>query len=350
MASAGAGSDTATSSQVQETVDDPRWFPLRFDANGGNYHFALIPAELHREIAFLRDVKPAQSDVRVIPRSAISTLSPTGAPLHLIMHSGLGGSTFLARTLAQAGVAVPLQEPPILTDVIGYGLRRSAADANGLLAQVSQLLARPFAAGEAVVCKLSGIANGLALRIAVFRPNSRLICLENPLEHLLASFASRGASGRMAGRQQLLGLRNSRMMAFEMTDRQLLDHTDFQLAALAWLSIQKLMLAAAEALGPARVRSISTEELMRDPVAALSAVSTHLGLALDADAVVAKGHLGRHAKSGAPFDAKARVQKIEEALRMHGPEIEAVVGWARKVAETTGIAWDLPYPVREPTV
>lgn len=333
-----------TDSRIAETIADPRWFPLHFDASRATYHFAFIPAEVHRSLAFLREFKAKPSETRIVPRSAIADAVRESAPLHLILHSGLGGSTFVARALAQPGVAVPLQEPPVLTDVILYGRTRPQADMDGLLTEVAGLLARPFAPGEAVICKLSGIGNGVARAMAAGRDDSQLLCLQNPLEELLAAFASRGIGGRMAGRQLAIGIRNSRLFAFTMSDAELLDCTDFQLASLAWLSIQKMMVAAAEALGPQRVASTTTGQLMGDAVGTVSAIAAHFRLRLEPQ-WLESGVLGRHAKSGEPFDPEARAERLAQALDLHRGEIEPVVSWARKVAEKAGISWELPCPL-----
>jgi len=348
MASAGCGPDQIDD-LAQQTVADPRWFPLRFNVETEEFHFALIEPETHRAIAFLNDFKAVPSETRVLPRSAVASVPAETAPLHLILHSGLGGSTFVARALAQPGTAVALQEPPILTDVIVYGATRPAAEMARLLVEVTRLLARPFGPGEAVVCKLSGVGNGLARTIAASQPQSQLICLYNPLDQMLASLVSRGAGGRMAGRQLLLGLRNSRMAAVEMTDKQLLDHTDFQLAGFAWLSIQKIMIATAQELGPSRVASVSTEAVMGDGAKAIAAIASHLGLPLDTEACLASGVFSRHAKSGEPFDPKRRAEALDRALELHREEIEAIVSWARRVAELTGIGWEPPYLLDERT-
>jgi len=334
-----------TDSQTADTLADPRWFPLHFDAASANYHFAFVPAEVHRELAFLRDLKADATDIRIVPRGAVAELRGTRAPLHLILHSGLGGSTLVARALAQPGVAVALQEPPILTDVILYGRNKAAAEAERLLSDVAGLFARPFSPGEAIVCKLSGIGNGVARAMAAADERSQLLCLQNPLEQLLASFASRGIGGRMAARQLAIGIRNSRLFAFPMSDAELLDCTDFQMAALAWLSIQKMMVDAADALGPVRVASVTSDELMRDTAATIAAIAAHFRLSLDAEACVASGILARHAKSGAQFDPAARAQQLAETLRIHAAEIEPVVSWARQVADRTQIAWALPNPL-----
>jgi hypothetical protein len=330
---------------VEQIVADARWFPLRFDVQRDEFHFAFIPAETHRELAFLRDLRPSMTDTRVVARSALRGSSPGGSALHLILHSGLGGSTLLARALAQPGIVTTLQEPPILTDVIAYGLKTSATQMQLLLSEVTRLVSRPLSPGETVACKVSAIGNGLGADMAAIHPGSQIICLESPLEEMLSSFAARGLEGRMAARKLLIGIRNSRMLAFNVSDKELGEYTDLQLAALAWLSMQKMMIGAAAALGSERVASIRSEQLMQHPRETLAAVAKHFRLNLDAGQRVESGIFERHAKTGEAFDARARAERNAERLRVHGAEIEPVAMWARKVAETIGIAWGLPYPL-----
>jgi hypothetical protein len=330
---------------ARDTVADARWFPLRFNVQTEELHFAFIPAELHRDIAFLKDVKPGRADMRVLPRSAVSSASISGRELHLILHSGLGGSTLLARALGQPGVATSLQEPPILTDAIAYGLSNSPAEMKILLDDVTRLLSRPLSAGEATLCKMNSVSNGLGASMAAVHSGSQILSLETQLEEMLSSFASRGIEGRIAGRKLLIGIRNSRMLPLELSDKELAEHTDLQLTALSWLSMRKAMLDAAARFGPERVRSIKSEQLVEDPRTALAAISRHLRLNLDVDERVASGIFDRHAKTGEPFNARRRTERIAETLRVHGQEIGPVVNWTRKVAEATGIAWDLPYPL-----
>src|SRR5262249_31005640 len=150
-----------------------------------------------------------------------------------------GGSTLLARALAKPGIVATFKEPPILTDVIAFGLQRSEDEARYLLKQVTPLLGRPFAAGEALVCQMSSIGNGLGAAIAEMRPDARILCLQTPLDRFLASLASKGDEGRAGGRRLFVGLQNSRMTCVTIPEAELGDYPDFALAALAWLSIQK---------------------------------------------------------------------------------------------------------------
>jgi hypothetical protein len=327
---------------IAETLADARWFPLRYDGRSDVIHFAWIPAETHGALTFITDLRPA--DLRPLPRKAVTDASAS-APLHIILHSGLGGSTLLARALAQPGVVTTLKEPPILTDVVACGLRSSEGETNDLLRSVAALLSRPFSSGEAVVSKMSSVGNGLAATIAEICPNTQILCLQTPLEQMLASLASKGSAGREGARRLFVGLQNSRMTCISLSEAELREHSDLQLAALAWLSIQKMMWDAEERFGPERVRSLRSDHLFGQPRESLVAIADHFRVALDVEARLASGVLSRHAKTGDAYDATKRAEVLKETLRTHGDEIAWVLDWARKAAAANGIACDLPYPL-----
>jgi hypothetical protein len=330
---------------ARATVADARWFPLHFDVQRAAFHFALIPSEVHRRIPFLKDVKVAGSDVRIVPFANVREVPGDSSKLHLILHSGLGGSTLLARALSQPGVSMSLQEPPILTNVISYGLSRSSSESRALLETVTRLLSRPPARGETVICKMNSISNGLAVPMAALHSGSRVLCLDTSLEEMLTSFVSRGTEGRVAARKLLVGIRNARMLPVRLSDGELIEQTDLQLCALAWLSMRKAMLDTASRFGPERVASLTSGQLTEESRGSLEAAGKHFGLDLDIEERLASGVFDRHAKTGEPFNAHRRRERVAEMLRVHRGEIEPIVSWARKVAETAEIAWDLPYPL-----
>src|SRR6185437_2827596 len=151
-----------------------------------------------------------------------------------------------------------------------------------------------------------------------------------------ALVAMRGIEGRSSGRRIFFSIDDSSMSIARLSDRDLAEYSDLQLAALAWLSMQKMMLDAASRLGPERVGSIVTGQLMENMRETLAAAARHFRLDLDVDARLADGMLERHSKTGEPFSPKRRAERVAEGMRAHGAEIEAVVEWARKVAEKTG--------------
>jgi hypothetical protein len=332
---------------ISDTLADARWFPLRFDVRRDEIHFVWVPAEVQRAVTFLADLKPTDSERRILPRSALDAIPTSEAPLHFILHSGLAGSTLLARVLVQPGVVTTLKEPPILTDVIAFGLKESPERAAKLLQQVTRLLARPFAPAEAVVVKMSSIGNGLVAAMAAGRPMSRLLCLHAPLELMLASLARRGLDGRLGGRKLFIGLRNSGFAELGFTEKQLFELNDLQLAAVAWLAIQRMFLDASVRFGSERVRSISSEQLLGRPADSLSAIAGHFRVDLDVRERLASSVFERHAKTGEPFYAGVRQEQLKISLACHREEIRAIGDWAKKIAEVNSIAWDLPNPLME---
>ena len=265
------------------------------------------------------------------------------APLHLILHSGLAGSTLLARALDEEGAVMALKEPPILTDLISHRLNGAPhVPAPLLLAQVMALLARPFAPGEAVVLKMSSVGNLLGPEIIAARPDTRALCLHAPLPLFLASLAGRGVPGRLGGRKMFIGLRNSGAADFGFGEKELFELVDLQLGALAWLAIHRVLADIARHPGPPRVRSTDSERLIADPTATLTAIAVHFGIGLDVAALVAGPRLRTHAKTGEPYDAGRRLRDIQAAQAAHRDEIGMVGVWAGQVAQAMGLALGLP--------
>jgi hypothetical protein len=334
--------------QAAETVSNPCWFPYRYNAGSDEIVFASISPETHRGLTFLADARLAADQLRTLPRSALNLARSPSSPLHLIVHSGLGGSTLLARALAEPGVVTTFKEPPVLTDLVAFGLHGSQVETQALIGDIASLLSRPFAAGEKLVCKMSSIGNGLAAAIAERRADTKILCLRTPLELMLASLASRGAEGRTAGRKLYVGLQNARMTIGVLDDAELAGHSDLQLAALAWLSIQRISGRLGERFGPSRVRSLASEMFLARPRESLEAIAEHFELSLDVEARIASGVFDRHAKTGEPFDAKSRARALGQTLVAHADEIGAIVKWTREAAERGDTALGPPHPLPEP--
>ena len=330
---------------IADTLSDARWFPLRFDPRQDAFHFAWVPADVHTEVAFLSTLRPTGDQLRILPRAAVANAAFTEGPLHFILHSGFGGSTLLARALAQPGVVTTFKEPPILTDVIAFGLQAPAHQAAALCEQVARLLSRPLAPDEAVVIKMSSIGNGLVSAMAADRLGSQILCLRAALESMLASLARGGLEGRINARKFLIGLRNSGFAELGYDANDLLQQSDLQLGALSWLAIQRLIQEAATRFGSKRVRSITSDQLLDEPDAALHAISAHFGIELDVPQRLHSGIFNRHAKNGRPFDNRERKKRLAETMEIYANEIEPIIAWAKKVADANRLDLSLPYPL-----
>jgi hypothetical protein len=233
---------------IVTTVTDARWFPLRFDAREDAIQFAWVSAEMQRAVTFLSDLRPGLDQLRVLPRAEVAKVQVYEAPLHLILHSGLDGSTLLARALAQPGIVTTLKEPPILTDISAYGLRAPPIEAERIRRQVTRLLARAFCPGEAIVVKMSSIGNGLVAAMTAERPASRILCMHAPLATMLASLAAKGPEGRKAGRRLYFGLKNSLLGELGFTETT----TDRRGRAAVWSGASPLDQQRATYRSPSR--------------------------------------------------------------------------------------------------
>lgn len=329
--------------EVASIVADPSWLAWRYDARRDELHFLWLPREAHRSLVFLSDAERTKRPRRIVPRQIAVSVAHARAPLHLILHSGLAGSTLLARALDEEGAVMALKEPPILTDLISHRLDGAPhISAPELLGQVTTLLARPFAPGEAVVLKMSSVGNLLGPEIIAARPDTRALCLHAPLPLFLASLAGKGVPGRLGGRKMFIGLRNSGAVDFGFNEKELFELVDLQLAALAWLVIHRILGEAVRHPGPPLVRSTGSERLIADPAATLSGIAAHFGIRLDVAALIAGPRLRSHAKTGEPYDASRRLRDLQAAEAAHGDEIGMVAAWAGQVAQAMGLALELP--------
>ena len=328
---------------VTETLSDPNWFPFRFDYRNDRLLFAWIPRDLHERIVFLSDLRQDATPLRWVPVAAIEEMQIASGPLHFIQHSGLNGSTLLAHALFQPTVVVTLKEPPILTDLVGFGLASGSQERSKLARGIARLLARPFDDGQATIIKMSSVGNLLVDELA--DESSRLLGLHAPLEAMLTSLTAKGDEGRMGGRRLFVGLKNSQVTEFGFSDDALGRCSDLQLAALAWLAMQRLIVSSFQRFGPSRSRSLDSETLFANPKRSLQAIATHFKVALDVEQRVEAGILDRHSKTGKPFDLAATLHARARTMETFGGEIRSVVEWAEKIAAGQAIPLSLPRPL-----
>jgi len=336
---------TMASPTIADILADARWLAHRYDRSRDEVHFIWLPREGHRTAAFLTDPSLADAPREIVPRRMLAGHRLSQAPLHLILHSGLTGSTLLTHALDREGVAMTLSEPPILTNIVSYRLAGASPQQTGaLLDDILALLARPFGPGEAIVVKMGSIGNSLGGDILARRPSSRALCLHAPLPTFLTSIARKGLQGRIWARKLFATLRSADLTEIGFTDDELFEHTDLQIAADSWLILHRIMGQAAARTGD-RVRSIDSETLAARPEAMLAALAAHFGLTLDAAAIVADPALSRHSKTGEPYDPVRRAAEQAAAATAHREEIDLVTNWARRVAEVNAIGWTLPRPL-----
>lgn len=237
-----------------------------------------------------------------------------------------------------------LKEPLIFNDLVGWAHRGGTpAEVAAVLDDSLSLLARPFAAGEAIVVKPSNVANAMAPAMLAMRPGAKALLLYAPLRDYLNSIARKQMDGRLWVRDLLVKLLKDRLIDLGFSGEDYLRHTDLQAAAVGWLAQHALFARMVERFGPARVRSLGSDLVTARPRDVMVALVELFGIELDAaalDAVVAGPAFTRHSKSEAAFGGAERVAEQRSAAELHGDEIEKVALWAEAVAANAGVPLD----------
>lgn len=328
-------------------LTDAEWLAHRYIESEDKVRFVRVPRERHGEVPFLTDdclgeLGPAHD----LPAAeCLAQVRP--GPLHFLFHSAFCGSTMLVRGFDRPGLAMGLSEPVILNDVVGFRRRGAERRAVARAADLAtRLLARPFAAGEAVVVKPSNVINPLAELLLALRPDAKAVFLYAPLETFLISVARKGLGCRLWVRELAEGyLAESFLVPLGLSPAEIFRQTDLQVAAVGWLAQHRHFAGLREKLGVERVQLLDSEAMTADPAAAITAVAGHYGLAVDestAAEIAAGPAFSRHSKSGQAYSAAARTADYSAARDAYGEEIEVVLAWAEKLAETAGVALDPP--------
>jgi hypothetical protein len=326
----------------------PEWLAHRYDPQQDAVHFVRADRKTRRSIPFLTDeYLPSAAEPLVARRSDSLAVATNPAPIHFIFHSAYCCSTLLANAYDREGTASSFKEPVILNDLAGW---RQKGGEPGRVADVLEgalrLLARPFRRGEASVVKPSNVINAFAPAMLAMRPKASCVLLHAPLRVYLGSIAGKGLWGRLWVRELLAKIRADGMVGLGFEADDLFLQTDLQVAAVGWLA-QHQHFARLARQYPGRVRTLESETLLARPEEALAAIDALFGLASDTAtrARTAERVFTRHAKFGGTFNREDRIAGQRAAADVHGDEVDKVIAWAEAVANSAGVAFDLPSPL-----
>ncbi len=328
---------------LQDVISSPEWIPHTFDAQGANLTFVHVPREARSDLMFLSDEHFAGNYPKVAfpaDKVAAQVAAVDRAPIHFIFHTSYCCSTLLAKALDVPGTATILKEPDVLINLANRVIRSYDPGNRQRVELVLKLLERPFAPGEAVIVKPTNFANRLVDVVLAQRPASRAVLLYSDVETFLRSLLKRGMFGRIFGRRLFTQLSGWSPIEFGYGPDELLQQTDVQIAALAWLMQIAHFDAIARAFGPDRVTVIDSVELLTRPEAVLGKVQSFfdLGLGGDAVAAIASGPVfSRHSKfADRDYDAASRAEEHEAASKVHSEELGMVAQWIEAVAAQIG--------------
>jgi len=330
------------SPSLPDVVADPDWIPHTFDAGGTNLTFVHVPRAARADLMFLSDEHFAGNFAKaVFPAAAVEAeIGDTpGAPMHFIFHTSFCCSTLLANALDVPGATSVLKEPDVLINLANRLIRSDDQANRQRLELVLRLLGRPFAPGDTIIVKPTNFANRLLENVLAQRPGSKAVLLHSDVETFLRSLLKRGMFGRIFGRKLFSQLRSWSPLDFGYGADELLQLTDVQTTALAWLMQIHHFDAMARAFKD-RVVVLDSPALLADPAAAIDKVQTlfELGLGQSQIQAIATGPVfSKHSKfSDRDYSTHAREKEHKAATETHAEELEMVVKWIEAVASQIG--------------
>ena len=345
----------SVSRNFADIISDAEYLAHRYDEMADAFRFLHVPREVHRQCTFITDEHlPDIENYSLHKRSELESQNPKTAPVHFIFHSAYCCSTMMARAFDIPGIAMGLKEPVVLNDMIGW--RRRGADPakwSAVLDQSLNLLSRPFSDDQAVVIKPSNICTPLIIPILEKRPDAKALLLYAPIGSFLKSIAKKEMWGRIWVRDLLIGIAKDKYLVGGMSQEELLQLTDLQVAAIGWLSQHAVFAQIVQKFGSERVKLLDSDTFLARSRDSIAALVEHFDLdmndaqiqsVLEGPAFSSHSKLDQ-AKSGEVFDANARQAEQNAMATVHGSEIDMVATWINAVADSQGIAINLPAPL-----
>ena len=328
---------------AREVVSNPDWIPHTFDVGGENLTFVQVPRDARSELMFLSDEHFAGNFPKAaLPVGAVSAeaAKSPAAPIHFIFHTSFCCSTLLAKAMDVPGRTMVLKEPDVLINLANRIIRSDDQANRQRFELVLRLLERPFGPEQAVIVKPTNFANRLVDLFLAARPEARAVLLYSDVETFLRSLLKRGMFGRRFGRRLFLQLSSWSPLNFGYSAADLLEQTDVQICALAWLMQIHHFDAIARAFGRERVMVIDSASLLADPAAAVGEAQSLFRLGLqrdDIDCIASGPVFTKHSKfSDRDYDAEARAEEHDAATKAHAEELAMVSEWIRAVAAQVG--------------
>lgn len=271
-----------------------------------------------------RDIRPLSA---LAPRGHM-----TGSGLLFIWHTAFCCSTLLARCLDKPGQNLALREPAALMGVASLYRTGRASEARSALAGIIGQMAAGLGQDPRVTIKPTNTVNNLLPECAELFAQSRHVLLSSSLKSFLISIAKKGEAGRAFARQMFTVFALDGHAIARTDQRQLMQMSDLQIAALVWHMQMETFRAALKRFGPECFVWLDGDAFVSRPAQALNALDEWAGLGLGASHArdIADGPLlTRNAKSpDEAFGAKTRLSQAGQIAAQLGPELDQIVNWS----------------------
>jgi hypothetical protein len=189
------------------------------------------------------------------------------------------------------------------------------------------------------------VVNHLLPEILHLRPDTKVIVLYSGLRSFLEAIALRGTNGRVLARQIFRGFAAAIPLDIVFSPEEQLMLTDMQIAAQAWLMQSTFLASAVRHYGRSRIRTLTSDALLADPVDALTRTGEFFDLGISRDRwseVAASPVFKQHAKQhDLAFDADAYRKQHAAVSTRHANEIDSVEVWAKQLAQRANASLNL---------
>lgn len=227
---------------INEIINDPSWFPIDFDKNWENIHFAKTSPSALRQAPFLDNrfhqhltTKETVPIASLLDSPAYQQRCSTRLPV--IFHSAFCCSTLAAKACDIDKACLSLKEPHILM-ALANAKRVPSQTANmpcsfdALFTLVTSLLAREFSNGEKILLKPTNVANNLIQDF--LKTGSTVVFMYSELKNFLISILKKGEHGKGYIRTQYNIFSLDPSPIASIPQRTAMTFTDLQVAALIW--------------------------------------------------------------------------------------------------------------------
>ena len=327
-----------------EVASNSDWLPHAFTPDGRRLTAVLVPPDLRAKLTFLTDsyFKGAvRKDSFETGALTAATASGARVPLNFIFNTSFCCSTLLARALEVPGCSASLKEPNILVNIAERLIGDDSGQVEGELELALRLLERPFGSASTIIAKPSNFANRLLEPILDRRAQSRAVLLYSDAGTFLRSIAKRGLSARINARRLYRNLAAWTSLDFGFSSDDLLEQTDLQIAALAWLMQIAHFQSVLARWGPKRVVLIEAADFLAEPARVLDRIQSLFGLGLEAEQIagIVNGPIFRkHSKfSEVDYDVRRQDEDQKALAQVHSDELEMVIQWLDVVADHCGV-------------
>ena len=172
------------------------------------------------------------------------------------------------------------------------------------------------------------------------RNASRTVLLYSDLETYLISLLKRGMFGRILGRMLFTNLTSWSTLKLDLDAKEILELTDMQVAALAWLMQIHHFDGLSKTFKP-RVMLLETSQMIAAPATTLHQVMTFFDLGLterDAADIAAGPIFAKHSKfTDRDYSVEERRRDSEIVGNANAEELSMVAKWLESFAGHHGV-------------